>query len=204
MNRLQYRKQQKRSETIPRSSLGRWLRILEIGCGDGMFWRYVRQRLAHQCETFIGYDVVNLISKEAELDAYYCDPNNEVIENIIQEHNINLCIIAYTLHHILDDGVVSVLFDLLYKNWVRLLVCEEFINPKHPKTSKSILIANDVISNIRQYGCKLPKLSEFFALNFKTQKERSSLIEASWYKVVASQQSRKYGYILAWSLLYQP
>lgn len=204
MNKLQSRKQQKRSETIPRSELWHWLRIVEIGCGDGMFWSYVRKRLAHKCETFVGYDVVNLISKEAELDTYYCDPDNKVITNIIQEHNINFCIIAYTLHHIPDDSTIASLLEIVHSTRVSLLVCEELINPRHPKTSKSILIANDIISNMRQYGCKLPKLSEFFALNFKTQKERSTLIEASWYKVVASQQSQRYGYILAWSLLYQP
>lgn len=137
-----------------------------------------------------------MLSDKATLDYYYCDPDNKVITDIIEKHNINCCAIVCTFHHITQDKIIKDILLLLKQHKVKLLLSEELVDARYPKLTKAILIANDLISNLRQYGIKLPKLSTYFALNFKQKSERRELLQQAGYEVAAYQQARRYGYVL--------
>jgi len=100
------RKEEQRSNLFDRQSyLPKNATLLEMGTGDGIFASYLKKTYGY---TIWWYDIQNLLSKDALLDEYHVWWN-DVLQNILMTKKFNGIIIAYTLHHMSDDQISSLI-----------------------------------------------------------------------------------------------
>ena len=96
----------------------------------------------------------------------------DVLQNVFTHNHVDGILIAYTLHHMTDKQITSLLHHLVYQPQPILILEETY-------TRSSFLVrCNDIISNLLQYGIRAFKRKEYFQLNFKTDAQRQKLFEA--------------------------
>lgn len=159
--------------------------LLEIGTGDGIFSSFLKKKYWY---TVWWYDIQNLLSKNACLDAYYVWWY-EILESVLAIKSFDGIVIAYTLHHMSDQQIFS-LFTILEKYNRPLIILEETYT-----RTKTIVCLNDLISNLFQYGIAKINIKEYFQLNFKKSKTRMHYFEKHWFIVSILWKKLRYFYL---------
>lgn len=188
------RKQEQRSSLLLSSAnsiIGTTL--LEIGVWDWSFASVVSSR--YNCK-IIWYDIQNLLSPTSSLEAYYIWWY-DILTEVFQKHKVDGILIAYTLHHMTDIQIKKLL-TFLQSFWLPLYILEETYH-----INKSIVVLNDILSNILQYSKSSINRNEYFTLNFKKDKDWKKFFIELWYTISQSNTKLRYGYLhTVWYVLH--